>query len=63
MGMLVLSRTPGTSVIIGDNVIVKIIKIRGNQAMIGFDVPKNIPVYREEIYNKIKSQDEISKIK
>ena len=55
--MLVLTRNIGETIIIGDNkekVILTVLNIKGKQAKIGIDAPKNIPVHREEIYQKIK---------
>ena len=57
--MLILTRKPSESIIIGDNVIkFKILTVKGQQVRIGVEAPKDIPVHREEIYNKIKNQGE-----
>ena len=53
--MLVLSRQRDQSIIIGDNVVVTIVDIRGDQVQIGIDAPRSIPVHRYEIYEEIKS--------
>ncbi|ARN74284.1 carbon storage regulator CsrA [Oceanicoccus sagamiensis] len=52
--MLVLSRRKGENLIIGDNIVVSILGISGNQVRLGVAAPKEISVHREEIYNKIQ---------
>jgi carbon storage regulator len=47
--MLVLSRKLGEKIIIGDNIVVTVVKIDRNQIRIGIEAPSDIPVYREEI--------------
>ncbi len=47
--MLVLSRKLGEKIVIGDNVVITIVKIDRNQIRIGIDAPQDVPVYREEI--------------
>jgi carbon storage regulator len=47
--MLVLSRKLGEKIVIGDNILVTVVKIDRNQIRIGIEAPINVPVYREEI--------------
>jgi carbon storage regulator len=47
--MLVLSRKLGEKIVIGDNIIVTVVKIDRNQIRIGIEAPSDVPVYREEI--------------
>jgi carbon storage regulator len=47
--MLVLSRKLGEKIVIGDNIIVTVVKIDRNQIRIGIEAPHDVPVYREEI--------------
>lgn len=54
--MLVLSRKPGESVTIGDEVRITVLSISGKQVRIGIEAPSDIAVHREEIYNKIASE-------
>jgi len=54
--MLVLSRKPGESVTIGDEVRITVLSISGKQVRIGIEAPAEIAVHREEIYNKIANE-------
>ena len=53
--VLILTRRIGESVLIGDDVSVKVLGINGNQVRVGIDAPKHIAVHREEIYERIKA--------
>lgn len=53
--MLILTRRMGESLMIGDDVAVTVLDIRGNQVRIGVNAPKEIAVHREEVFNRIKS--------
>lgn len=55
--MLILSRKPGESVYLGDDIKLTVISIRGQQIKLGLDVPEHVPVYREEIYLKVQTQN------
>jgi carbon storage regulator len=49
MTMLVLSRKLGEKIVIGDNIVITVVKIDRNQIRIGIEAPHDVPVYREEI--------------
>ena len=55
--MLVLTRKPGEGVIIGDNISVKIIEMKGGGVRIGIDAPRETKIYRQEIYDRIKQEN------
>ncbi len=48
--MLVLSRKLGEKIIIGENIVVTVVKIDRNQIRLGIEAPQDVPVYREEIH-------------
>lgn len=54
--MLILTRRGGESVIIGDDVKITVLAVRGNQVRLGIDAPKDVSVHREEIYERIQSE-------
>lgn len=56
--MLILTRKPGEKIIIGGEITVSILELRGDQARIGVDAPKTVKVYREEVFEAIKSENQ-----
>ena len=56
--MLLLTRRIGETVIIGDDVNITVLGIKGNQARLGINAPKEVSVHREEIYLKIKQEEQ-----
>lgn len=61
--MLILTRRIGESLMIGDDVIVTVLGSVGNQVKIGVSAPKNVPVHREEIYQKIQEEKSETPVK
>ncbi len=55
--MLVLTRKRDESIIIGDNIKVTVVDVRGDQVKIGIEAPRSISVHREEIYNEIQAEN------
>jgi carbon storage regulator len=55
--MLVLSRHRDESIMIGDNIVVTIVDIRGDKVRLGIDAPQDIPVHRQEVYDAIQREN------
>ena len=56
--MLVLSRHRDESIMIGDDVVITIVDIRGDKVRLGIEAPHDIPVHRQEVYEAIKRENE-----
>ena len=54
--MLILTRRVGESIIIGEDIVVSVLGVKGNLVIIGTDAPKNVSVHREEIKQRIDAQ-------
>lgn len=59
--MLVLSRQKDESIMIGDNVEILIVDVRGDKVRLGITAPKDIPVHRREIYDAIQREKDAQK--
>lgn len=55
--MLVLTRRSEEAIRLGDDIIIKIIEIKGGQVRIGIEAPKGVRIYREELYQKIMNEN------
>jgi carbon storage regulator len=55
--MLVLSRKLNESIVINDNVVVTVLGVKGNTVRLGIEAPGEIPVHRQELYEKMQNQE------
>lgn len=56
--MLILTRRCGETVMIGDEVTITVLGVKGNQVRVGINAPKSVSVHREEIYERIKREQQ-----
>lgn len=54
--MLIVQRKPTERVMIGDDIVITILGVRGNQVRVGIAAPKSVPVHREEVFDKIAAE-------
>jgi carbon storage regulator len=57
-GMLILTRRVGEALMVGDEVTVTVLGVKGNQVRIGVNAPKHVSVHREEIYERIRAEQQ-----
>lgn len=55
--MLVLSRQKNESIVIGDNIVITVVDIRGDKVRLGISAPTEIPVHRQEVYEAIRREN------
>ncbi|WP_028975329.1 carbon storage regulator CsrA [Spirochaeta cellobiosiphila] len=55
--MLILTRKQDESIVIGDNIVISIVDIKGDQVKLGIDAPKDVKVYRQEVYFAIQEEN------
>lgn len=60
--MLILTRKIGESLLIGEDISISVLSVRGNQAKIGVNAPKDVSVHREEIYRRLKEGADKEKV-
>ena len=57
--MLILTRRVGETLVIGDDVTITVLGVRGNQVRVGVNAPKDVAVHREEIYQRIQDENSV----
>lgn len=55
--MLILTRKSDESIIIGNNIQIKVLKVQGSQVHLGIEAPRELSVYRQEIYDQIRKEN------
>lgn len=58
--MLILTRKAGESLYLGDDIKVTVLRVQGNQVKLGFDIPRDLTVHREEVYLRIKEENQMA---
>ena len=58
--MLALTRKKGESIVINNNIEISVLEIRGDQIKIGITAPKDVPIYRKEVYKQIQEENRAS---
>jgi len=55
--MLILSRRLNEKIVIGDNIVVSVVEVRGDQVKLGIDAPRNVKVFRQEVFDAIQEEN------
>lgn len=58
--MLILTRRPGESIYLGDDIKLTVLSVQGKQIKVGLEVPDDMPVYREEVYLRVQEQNKLA---
>ena len=61
--MLVLSRKKNETIVIGENIIVVVVEVRGDKVRLGIDAPREVTVHRREVYDAIKRSEGANKVR
>ena len=56
--MLIITRRAGERIMVGDDIVVEVMEIVGNSVRIGIQAPRSLPVYREEIWNAVREENQ-----
>jgi carbon storage regulator len=55
--MLIITRKPGEKIMLGDEIVVHVMEIVGNSVRVGIEAPRSLPVYREEIWDAVRTEN------
>lgn len=55
--MLIITRRPGEKIMLGDDVVIEVIEVSGSSVRVGIAAPRDLPVYREEIWRAVKDEN------
>lgn len=58
--MLIITRRPGEKIILGDDIVINVIEVVGSTVRLGFDAPREVSVYREEIWEAMRDGDQVT---
>lgn len=61
--MLILTRRVGETLMIGDDITVTVLGVKGNQVRVGVNAPRNVAVHREEIYERIREEEQPDEVR
>ncbi len=56
--MLIITRKPGEKIMLGDDVVVHVMEIVGNSVRVGIQAPRSLPIYREEIWDAVRKENQ-----
>ena len=56
--MLLITRRAGERIVLGDNIIIEVMEVSGSQVRVGIHAPREVPVYREEIWEAVRAENE-----
>lgn len=60
--MLILTRRTGETIMVGDDIMVTVLGIKGNQVRVGIKAPMDVPVHREEVYDRIQEEARVANL-
>jgi carbon storage regulator len=58
--MLILSRRVNEKIVIGDDIVVSVVEVRGDQVKLGIEAPRSVKVFRQEVFNAIQEENRIA---